>query len=166
MHHAFIAIGSNIDPAANVREALRQLSRMTRLVGISTVYLSEPFGRPEQSKFYNAVAEIETELSPPELKDDVLRTIESELGRVRTEDKYAPRTIDLDTIVYDGELVDPEVADREFLAVPLYELAPNLDGIDEIAKHHNAHNMTPLVGYTAGIRKELEDELRKSAGAR
>src|SRR5512143_1899534 len=125
MVRAFVGIGSNIDPAQNVRAALRCLARQTRLVAISTVYLTEPLGRPEQAPYYNCVAEIATDVPPTELKYGMLRGIEDALGRRRTQDKYAPRTIDLDLLAY-GDLVldtegmrlpDPDILQRPFLAI-------------------------------------------------
>lgn len=134
MTRAFISVGSNISPKKNIKKSLCLLSLKTRIIGISTVYLTAPEGRPEQSPFYNLVVEIETEMFPEELKYRVLKTIEAQLGRVRTEDRYAPRTIDLDLILYDELVVkdkkfnlpDPDILRRPFLAFPLDELAPTL----------------------------------------
>lgn len=155
------------------------LSERTRLVGVSTVYCSEPDGPIDQPMFFNAVAEIVTELAASELKFGVLRKIEDELGRIRTGDKYAPRTVDLDIIVYGDEIArseeleipDPQIESRAFLSVPLCELAPELvvpghGPIKETAARHRDHSMTALPELTADIRKDLKDEPRKSAGAR
>jgi dihydroneopterin aldolase/2-amino-4-hydroxy-6-hydroxymethyldihydropteridine diphosphokinase len=167
---AFIGIGSNIDPAENVRAALRLLAGRTRLVGISMVYLTGALGRPEQAPYYNCVAEIETGAAPAEIKYGILRGIEETLGRKRTQDRYAPRTIDLDLIVY-GDLTleaegmdipDPEILERPFLAVPLFELAPDLVlpryrvPIREIAVRLGRDGMQPLEEYAGRLRKELE----------
>lgn len=134
MARAFIGIGSNISPAKNVRSAVRRLARKASLVGLSMVYCTEPVGRSGQPPYFNCVAEIETRLAPAQLKRTVLRPIEDELWRIRTADKYAPRTIDLDLIAYVGlaadrgdiRLPDPDIFERAFLAVPLAELAPDL----------------------------------------
>ncbi|HLP98109.1 MAG TPA: 2-amino-4-hydroxy-6-hydroxymethyldihydropteridine diphosphokinase [Sideroxyarcus sp.] len=170
MTRAYIGIGSNIIPAANVRAALRSLARQTQLVGISTVYLTAALGRPEQQPYYNCVAAIETEMPPPVLKH-ILRNIENSQGRQRTEDKFAPRTIDLDLLVYgdlaiDAEgmrLPDPEILERPFLAIPLCELAPDMvlagqnRRISEIAAGMAPMEMQPLLDYSLGLRKELLD---------
>jgi 2-amino-4-hydroxy-6-hydroxymethyldihydropteridine diphosphokinase len=100
MTRAFIGIGSNIDPAENVRAAIRSLAQQTRLVGISMVYCTDALDRPEQPPYYNCVVAIETEVPPAEVKHGILHPIENSLGRKRTADRYAPRTIDLDLIVY------------------------------------------------------------------
>lgn len=169
MARAFIGIGSNIEPAENVRAAIRALARQTHLVGVSMVYLTGALGRPEQPPYYNCVAEIETELPPAEIKFGVLRDIESKLGRQRTVDKYAARTIDLDLIVYDDlvldaegiRLPDPDIPERPFLAIPLAELAPDmvLAGyglrVGEIAARLPQDGMKPLQDYARLLREEL-----------
>ncbi len=101
MTRAFVGIGSNIDPEINVRSAVLRLTETARVKAISTVYRTEPVGREGQPSFYNCVVEIETDLSPRDLKFQLLRRIESELGRTRIVDKFAARTIDLDLILYD-----------------------------------------------------------------
>src|SRR5512146_1192969 len=168
MTRAFIGVGSNIEPAENVRVAIRALARQAHLVGVSMVYLSDALDRPEQPPYYNCVAEIETELPPAEIKFGMLRAIENKLGRQRTQDKYAPRTIDLDLIVYgdltlDAEgirLPDPDIPERPFLAVPLAELAPDLVlagyglRVGEIAARLPQDGMKPLPDYAALLRKE------------
>lgn len=169
MAHAFIGIGSNIEPAANVRAAICDLARQTHLAAISTVYLAAALGRPDQSPYYNCVVEIETDLPPAELKFGLLRGIENSLGRQRTEDKYAARTIDLDLIVYDDltldadgiKLPDPEILERPFLAIPLSELAPDmvLAGyglrIGDIAAGLSQDDMQPLPDYARSLQEEL-----------
>jgi len=175
MARAFIGIGSNIEPAKNVRAAIRSLAQQAQVVGISTVYRTDALGRPEQHTYYNCVVEIETDLAPRELKFRLLRSIESELGRTRSSDKFAPRTIDLDVILYD-ELVmttpdlalpDPDIPQRPFLAIPLHELAPGLvlpgSGlrIQEAAAALSPNAMKPLAAYTEHLRKEFLHERKQ-----
>ncbi len=173
MVRAFIGVGSNIEPADNVRKAVRLLAAHVRVAGVSAVYLTRPEGRPGQPPYYNCVAEIETNLPPAELKRAVLRRIEDDLGRVRTADKFAPRTIDLDLIVYDdlavdtGDLVlpDPLIRRRPFLAIPLAELAPEmvLPGggmtVGEIAAAMPRGGMKRLDRYTKLLRDEIRLEM-------
>lgn len=168
MARAFIAIGSNINPAENVRAAIWSLARQTRLGGISMVYRTDAIGRPEQPPYYNCVVEIETDAPPLEVKHGILRRIEDDLGRKRTGDKYAPRTIDLDLILYgdlaldaqDLKLPDPEILERPFLAIPLFELAPDLvlpgsgRPIGEIAAGLKQDGMQPLPDYVERLREE------------
>ena len=168
MTRAFIAVGSNINPAENVLEAIDRLAEQTRVVAVSTVYRTEPLGRPEQPPYYNCVAEIETEIPPLALKQQVLRRVEADLGRERGEDKYAPRTIDLDLVVYDDLIVDtddltlpdPQILHRPFLAIPLRELAPRLTlpGLDRPMKEVAAQppgSMQPLENYTLLLRRTI-----------
>lgn len=129
----FIAVGSNIEPEANVLAALELLQQHVRVIGVSTLYRTAPVGRPDQAAFINGVWRVATAMPPRTLKFDLLRAVEVQLGRVRTPDKYAPRTIDLDVVLY-GSLVidepglripDPDIRTRPFIAVPLLELDPH-----------------------------------------
>lgn len=130
---AFIAVGSNVAPEENIPEAFGQLRNHARVIACSTFYRTPPLNRPEQPAFINGVWEIETGLLPRAMKFDLLRPIEARLGRVRSKDKYAPRPIDLDILLYgawvmdeeDLRIPDPDIYSRAFLAWPLYELAPN-----------------------------------------
>jgi 2-amino-4-hydroxy-6-hydroxymethyldihydropteridine diphosphokinase len=132
---AFVAVGSNIEPERNIAAALDMLMECVAVTGVSTFYRTAPLGRPEQDPFLNGVWSIETSAGARNLKFAVLRRIEAELGRLRTADRYAPRTIDLDVAVYGREAIDepdlvvpdPDIAVRPFLAVPLAELAPGLE---------------------------------------
>ncbi|MBF0547283.1 MAG: 2-amino-4-hydroxy-6-hydroxymethyldihydropteridine diphosphokinase [Candidatus Riflebacteria bacterium] len=166
---AFIAIGSNINPAENVLKALRALIHQVQVVGISTFYFTEPVGRIDQASFYNGVLEVRTEIPPETLKFQVLRKIEKDLGRRRTKDKYSPRTIDLDLILY-GNLIlkmkglvlpDPEIFTRQFLAFPLYELVPDLilppggKSIVEIIQGMTEGTMKPLKEFNLILKQEL-----------
>lgn len=168
MARAFIGIGSNIEPERNVRAAVRSLAQQTRVTGISTVYCTDALDRPEQPPYFNCVVEVETEKHPAEVKHGLLRPIENSLGRKRSGDKYAPRTIDLDLIVYgdlamDAEgirLPDPEILERPFLAIPLFELAPDLVlagyglRIGEVAARLTQGGMRTLEDYTRLLREE------------
>jgi 2-amino-4-hydroxy-6-hydroxymethyldihydropteridine diphosphokinase len=169
MARAFVSMGSNIDPEENIVQALHALSRAVHITKLSTVYLTEPEGRPEQSLYYNCVVELETTISPIELKRRILRPIEDALGRKRNNDKYAARTMDLDLILYDELMMmtadlmipDPDIVHRPFLAIPLFELAPGLvlpgsgELIDTVASALMHSPMKPLQDYTERLRKEL-----------
>ncbi len=175
MTRAFVSIGSNIDPETNVRRAVLRLAETTRVTAISTVYRTEPLGSEDQPPFYNCVIELETDLSPRDLKFRLLRPVESELGRIRGADKFAARTIDLDLILYDDlvmtaedlTLPDPDILKRPFLALPLQEVAPGLvlpgSGlrIRETGAVLQRMGMAPLEDYTARIRKEIFRERKR-----
>ena len=171
MARAFVAVGSNIEPARNVKEALRLLAARVRVVGISTVYRTKPLERPEQEDYYNCVVEVETDAPPLALRSGTLRKTEEALGRERTGDKWAPRTIDLDLIAYEGvemkteslTLPDPEIWHRPFLALPLAELAPELiltgeTRVRAVAQTMDGSGMTPLIEYTERLRRDLRNE--------
>lgn len=133
---AFISVGANVEPEPHIMAALELLRSRVRVTGSSTFYRTEPVGRPDQPEFINGVWRIDTALSPTQIRDEVLRPIEEELGRRRCADKFAPRTIDLDLVLC-GDLVrgdgtvclpHPDLA-RPFVCVPVYEL---LDGAADI----------------------------------
>ncbi len=130
-----ISLGSNIEPEVNLPLAVQGLGARFSLVGVSRIYEAEPVGAPAAPKFLNAAVAIETDVAPAELKFGHLRPLEAELGRVRTSDPNAPRTIDLD-IALAGELIvadaasgleipDPEILRRAHVALPLADLAPD-----------------------------------------
>ena len=127
----YVGVGSNMgDRLENLRAAVGDLARSpdVRVVRSSSVYETAPVGGPEQGDFLNAVVEISTELEPHALLE-ALQRIESELGRVRAE-RFGPRTIDLDLLLYDDEEIDdphltvphPRMRERAFVVVPLTEL--------------------------------------------
>jgi len=131
---AYVGVGSNIEPERNVPEAQRRIALRVRLTGVSTFYRTAPVGAPGAPSFVNGVWRIETALGARALRSDVLRGIEEDLGRRRTADRSAPRPIDLDVLLHgervveeDGlRLPDPDVWTRPFVAIPLWELAPEL----------------------------------------
>lgn len=130
---AYIGLGSNVgDKKANCRKALELLAGAGRVTKVSSFYCTEPVGYREQEDFINAVAEIETGLSPQELLA-LCRQIEEDLGRAR-EVRWGPRTIDLDILLYGDRSVhdhDPDLTiphplmtERRFVLAPLAEIAP------------------------------------------
>ncbi len=169
MCRVFVSVGSNISPEANIPKALKLLAKRVVVVGISRFFLTEPLGTVGPA-FYNGVIEIETSLSPRDLKYQVLREIENTLGRLRGPDKYAPRPIDLDVIVYEDSIIDepdlkipdPDITQRPFLAVPLYDLAPEMllpganCALADIISAMDGGKMTVLADFTRSLRKELE----------
>ncbi len=133
-HSVFIGLGSNLaDPVAQVTHALEALDRLpqTRVVLRSSLYRSAPVGYLEQPDFINAVAQLETELTPRVLLDALL-TLEQACGRTR-EFCNAPRTLDLDVLLYDDlqhheqglTIPHTEMHLRAFVLQPLLEIAPD-----------------------------------------
>lgn len=130
---AFLSLGSNIQPEENIPKAVEALSKSSKLVAVSPVWETLPLGADNQPNFLNAATLVETNQSPERFKDEVIRRIEDNLGRVRTEDKFAPRPIDIDIMLFNDQVFDidnrhipdPEVLERSFVAIPLAEIAPD-----------------------------------------
>ncbi len=167
---AFIAVGSNIEPEQNVPRALERLMERVNVTRVSTHYRTGPLDRPEQPPFVNGVWQTQTTAGARELKFRILRGIEAQLGRVRTEDDYAPRTIDLDialfgqAVIEEPDLVvpDPDILERPFLAVPLVELEPDLrvPGTErplwEYPVARDRSGLEPMPEFTRTLREKLE----------
>ncbi|MCP4679783.1 MAG: 2-amino-4-hydroxy-6-hydroxymethyldihydropteridine diphosphokinase [Deltaproteobacteria bacterium] len=131
---AFVAVGSNINPEHNILGALDRLKRFVNVRATSRFFRARPIERLDQPMFINGVWKILSIQGARALKFEVLRRIETELGRKRTRDRHASRTIDLDLILYGDEVInepelhvpDLDIYRRAFVAVPLMELAPKL----------------------------------------
>ncbi len=131
-NRVFISLGSNIEPEKNIRQGVALLATLCQIDKVSPVYLTSPVGLAEQPDFYNAAAIIRTHMSAAALKQDVLSSIESTLGRTRVEDKNAPRTLDLDIVLFNYEVLDlngrhipdPDLLKYGHLAVPMADVAP------------------------------------------
>ena len=119
-----------------IARALQLLSEQegVRVEAVSTLRETDPVGLLEQPRFLNGAAAVETELGPRELLDRLL-AVEQELGRTRGGERFGPRTIDLDLLVYGERQVDepgltvphPRLAERRFAVEPLAELDPELE---------------------------------------
>ena len=130
---AYLSLGSNIDPARNLPAAVTHLAQFGQVGAVSTVWESLPLGFSDQPNFLNAAVILETELSAQALREEAIAEIETALGRVRTENKNAPRTIDIDIMLFNRDVMrlkhrhipDPEVLERPFVAIPLAEISPD-----------------------------------------
>ena len=129
----YLGLGTNLgDRLANLLAATAALLPQVRVLRLSKVYETEPWGYHDQPAFLNQVIEAETELPPLELLA-YLKQIEFSLGR-QPSFQYGPRQIDLDILFYGDQVVElpgltiphPHLAERAFVLVPLAELAPNL----------------------------------------
>lgn len=134
LHKVFVGLGSNLaDPQAQVLQAMRELATLpqTRVIRCSSLYRSAPVGYLDQPDFINAVAQLQTELAPRALLEALL-ALEQKNGRTR-EFVNAPRTLDLDVLLYDElqhhehGLTIPHLQMhlRAFVLQPLLELAPD-----------------------------------------
>ena len=145
MTRAYIAIGSNLgDPVAQARKAMAALRKEPgiEVVAESSLYSSTPMGPQDQPDYINAVVAVETALPPLALLDRT-QAIELEHGRVRKAERWGPRTLDLDIILYGDLIHDCErltiphygMKVREFVLYPLAEIAPDLILPDQTALH-------------------------------
>lgn len=132
MSVAYLSIGSNVDKEHNVPACVRLLAEHGRLLAISPVYETAPVGNADDPTFFNAAVALETSLDPVALRTQVIRPIEEQLGRHRTADPNAPRSIDVDislfneTVLQQGKrrIPDPDILLYPHVAVPLADIAP------------------------------------------
>lgn len=161
----FLTLGSNIDPERHLTAAIGRLGEVGRILAISNVYQNPAVGPRPQEDYLNAAVLLETEMSLAEIRSR-LRRIERDLGRVRTSDRYAPRTIDLDVsllgdrIVDDGDthVPDPDILRRAYLAVTLAELEPRFQHpVTHQTLAAIANQLRPLASLTT--RKDVTRQL-------
>ncbi len=124
LHRVYLSIGSNIQPEDHLPRAVQMLREVGQVRGVSSVWESEAVGS-DGPNFLNACVLFMHGLQPVELKEQVIRPIEANLGRVRHADKNAPRTIDLDIVLFDDEPLNVNFWDYAFVVVPLAELLPD-----------------------------------------
>jgi 2-amino-4-hydroxy-6-hydroxymethyldihydropteridine diphosphokinase len=120
-HLAYLSLGSNIQPEANLLKAVERLQTYGKIEKISSAWESESVGA-EGPNYLNACVLLVTPLLQTELKTQALLPIERELGRRRSADKFAPRTIDIDIVIFDGQSCDDKYWEQAFVVVPLVEI--------------------------------------------
>lgn len=163
---AYIGLGSNLgDRAGNLQTALSELAQMPtiNITQVSSLYETAPVGVTEQPEFVNAVAALETTLTPLELLGVFLH-LENKIGRVRTV-RWGPRVIDLDLLLYGSERIalpeltvpHPRLHERAFVLVPLAEIAPNL------ALPGETKTVKEQAGYFCGDKTNFGNIRRLSA---
>ena len=164
MERVYIGLGSNLaTPIEQLRSALATLAALphTDLIAQSSFYSSDPLGPADQPRYVNAVAALDTELSPLALLD-ALQTIELEQGRTRKAERWGPRTLDLDILLFGERLLDEprltvphyHMHARAFVLYPLAEIAPDL-------KLPDGRALAELLGACpyAGLERLSETEL-------
>tara|TARA_R110002096_G_scaffold42642_24_gene114919 strand:+ start:2923 stop:3429 length:507 start_codon:yes stop_codon:yes gene_type:complete len=135
-HLAHIGLGSNLDdPRAQVSTAIAEIGALpgTDIVARSSLYSSPPMGPQDQPHYINAALAVATRLSCHALLD-ALQMLERAHGRARDGVHWGPRTLDLDILLYDDEQVagprlhlpHPGLKERDFVVLPLLEIAPTL----------------------------------------
>ncbi len=121
MHEVVIGMGSNINAEINFASALFFLKEEHELMAVSNPMRTAPIGIKEQPDFLNAAAKVKTDLSPDEFRA-YLKGLEDRLKRDRQAPKYGPRTIDLDIIVWDGQIIDNDYFERDFVKTVVDEI--------------------------------------------
>ena len=133
----YIGLGANLEqPVAQLQQAVQALKQLAQstLVAVSGFYGSKPMGPQDQPDYVNAVAAIDTTLTAEQLLD-ALQQIEQQQGRKRKAERWGPRTLDLDILLYGNQVIATErltvphygLRVREFVLYPLYEIAPQLN---------------------------------------
>ena len=123
MHQAYLSLGSNIKPEPNLLKALNLLQEHGKILKVSNAWESEAVGS-DGPNFLNACVLFVTPFSHEELKENVIHPVEAKLGRKRSADKYAPRTIDIDIVIFDDQLMNDKFWQQAFVVIPLAEIYP------------------------------------------
>jgi 2-amino-4-hydroxy-6-hydroxymethyldihydropteridine diphosphokinase len=149
-HQAYLSLGSNIYPKTNLLKAIELLQNHGRIEKISSAWESESVGSPGPN-YLNACVLLLSELEQAELKNQALLPIERELGRKRTTDKFAPRTIDIDIVIFDDRSCDDKYWEQAFVVIPLAEIHP---------QYENPLTGETLVKTATRLRQQLWMETR------
>lgn len=123
-HTALIGIGSNINPEKNLQKAISFLAQEVDICSCSQVWQNPAVGS-DGPDYLNAAITIHSDYGLEELKTKLLLPLEARLDRVRTENKNADRTIDLDILIFDGTSLDHELWTQAHVSIPSAELMPN-----------------------------------------
>jgi len=121
VHECIIGIGSNINPEQNIAATIFFLRHEHRLLSVSKLIKTSPIGISDQPDFLNGAVKIATGMDKTEFKN-YLKNLENRLKRDRTVPKFGPRTIDLDIIKWDGQIIDPDYYNRDFLRSAVDEI--------------------------------------------
>jgi 2-amino-4-hydroxy-6-hydroxymethyldihydropteridine diphosphokinase len=149
-HLAYLSLGSNIQPEFHLVQAIEQLQNFGRLEKISNAWESESVGA-EGPNYLNACILLATSLDQPVLKERALLPIEIALGRRRSADKFAPRTIDIDIVIFDENSCDDKYWNQAFVVVPLAEIHP---------AYRNPLTQESLSGTATRLRRQVWMEVR------
>jgi len=139
LHQACLLLGSNIEPEQNIPRAVALLQEKLTILKVSSIWESASVDccYPD---FLNMAVLVSTSMDAPQLKVQVLRPLEAQMGRVRTGDKNASRPIDFDIIIFDGKLLDLDLWQHVHRAAPVAELLPDLhsetgESLKDVANH-------------------------------
>ncbi len=121
MNDCIIGIGSNIEAGYYIPEMLRLLAADVQIIQVSEMVQTKPIGMTAQPDYTNGAVRIQTELDIDELSI-FLKQLEDQMGRDRSQKKFGPRNIDLDILIWNNTVVDPDYFSREFLRKSAAEL--------------------------------------------
>ena len=156
LHKAYLSLGTNIEPETNLIKALELLKNHGRLEKISNAWESTSVGA-EGPNYLNACVLLMTPLGQKELKEQALLPIEKELGRQRSANKFAPRTIDIDIVIFDGKSCDDKYWKQAFVVVPLAEIYP---------EYQNPLTRESILQSATRLRRQIWMEARPQVLAR
>lgn len=155
-HRAYLSLGSNILPEINLVRAVHQLAEHGLIEKISSAWESESVGA-DGPNYLNACILFITPLARSELKDQVLLPIEVQLGRTRSGNRFAPRTMDIDIVIFDDHSCDDKYWEQAFVVIPLAEIHPTF---------RNPLTREPLRETAARLRRENWMEARREVLSR
>lgn len=121
MNDCIIGIGSNIEADRNITEMLRILTAKVEIIQVSQMVQTKPIGIEEQAEYTNGAVRIRTEMNLEALSL-YLKMLEDQMGRDRSQKKFGPRNIDLDILIWNNAIVDPDYYTRDFLRNSAAEL--------------------------------------------
>ncbi|HKY54119.1 MAG TPA: 2-amino-4-hydroxy-6-hydroxymethyldihydropteridine diphosphokinase [Anaerolineales bacterium] len=150
LHKSYLNLGSNIEPEMNLAKSVQLLLEYGEIHKISNVWESRSVGGPGPN-FLNVCLLFLSNHTQIELKDQIISSIEAKLGRKRTEDKYIPRTIDIDIILFDDQPYSDKFWEDAFVVVPLAEIYPN---------YRNPRTGEPITEIAARLRQQVWMEAR------
>jgi 2-amino-4-hydroxy-6-hydroxymethyldihydropteridine diphosphokinase len=150
IHLAYLNLGSNIQPETHLVRAVELLRNYGEVLKVSSAWESKSVGA-EGPNYLNACVLLQTGLRQVELKETVIRPIEAQLGRRRSENKFAPRTIDIDIVLFDDQPYNDKFWRYAFVIVPLAEIYP---------EYQNPLLGEPLLQTAARLRSQVWMEAR------
>ena len=149
-HLAYLNLGSNIQPENNLFNAVELLHEYGDVLGVSGAWESRSVGA-EGPNYLNACVLFRTIMNQVDLKERIIRPIEAHLGRERSDNKYSPRTIDIDIVLFDDKPYNNKFWKFAFVIVPLAEIYP---------EYHNPINQENIVETSTRLRSEVWMEAR------
>jgi 2-amino-4-hydroxy-6-hydroxymethyldihydropteridine diphosphokinase len=150
VHEVYLSLGSNIVPELNLPRAIELLAEHGEILKLSRAWESAAVGS-DGPNFLNACSLFLTPRPLAELKTQVIHPIEAKLGRIRTADKYAPRTIDIDAVLFDDRSCHDKFWKLAFVVIPLAEINPQLQ---------NPITREPIIETAARLRQNVWMEVR------